>query len=88
MLLQEKLMLLWAMALLDLFLLDLQDQSHNLLDRHLEHKKNLILDLDCELALNQALKLVHRLALALQRVVLYLNIDLRDQLKLELECIL
>lgn len=42
-------MLLWAMALLDLLLLDLQDQSHNLLDRHLEHKNNLILDLDQEL---------------------------------------
>jgi len=31
-------MLLWAMVLLDLLLLDLRDQSHNLLDRHLEHQ--------------------------------------------------
>ena len=41
-----------------------------------------MLDLDCELALNQALLPIHRLALALQRVVLDLNIDLRDLLQL------
>jgi len=38
-----------------------------------------MLDLDCELALNQALLPIHRLALA---PVLYLNIDLRDLLQL------